>query len=407
MILLGQYTTKEREEALEDAERRLDLKGHMPIVELPVKSVKTMPVLFQPREFIGGDKENNRATLDPDHVKSLKRAVEIHGDIEPPMVIKLKGTGFVIGDGHHTIEAYKAAKKTTIKCAWFNGTVREAMDYSMRRNGKDKLSLRQAERQQEGWKRTLLGGYTAPQIAKICGIGERQVRNMRQVIRAAEDDKRGHTFRERLKEFTKDCELDATPLDRLKTVSWQVAQAIRRNASPEEATAEEKAAALAVALRNKMERRLANEPHVTALALRIYDKNLPTRLMAEFAAMDMTADTASIEEARAAYEKRNKAASERGRRAARTRARQKAEGDVARAANAKLYAKEPEERRAAEERFKEAQETLKKFKAAQAAAEEQETHEEDTLALEAPQAAPAAKAVQAAAKDTGEAARGP
>jgi hypothetical protein len=53
MILLGQYTTAQREEALEDAERRLTTEGHVPTVALPVKSLKTMPVLFQPREFIG------------------------------------------------------------------------------------------------------------------------------------------------------------------------------------------------------------------------------------------------------------------------------------------------------------------------------------------------------------------
>jgi ParB-like chromosome segregation protein Spo0J len=49
--------------------------------------------------------------------------VEIYENIEPPMVIKLKGTGFVIVDGHHTLEAYKDAKRTAIKCEWFPGTV--------------------------------------------------------------------------------------------------------------------------------------------------------------------------------------------------------------------------------------------------------------------------------------------
>src|SRR5262245_29000352 len=119
MILFGQYTTAQREEALADAERRLDLKGYTPTKELSVKQIKTMPMLFQAREFIGVDKENNRATVDEEHVKSLKRATEIYGDIEPPLVIRLKGTGFVIVDGHHTLEAYKKAKRTTIKCVWF------------------------------------------------------------------------------------------------------------------------------------------------------------------------------------------------------------------------------------------------------------------------------------------------
>jgi hypothetical protein len=96
MILFGQYTAKERKEALIDAESRLDLKGHTPMVELQVKQLKTMPVLFQPRERL------DQRTTDEEHVKSLKRAVDIYGGIEAPMVIKLKGTGFVIGDGHST-----------------------------------------------------------------------------------------------------------------------------------------------------------------------------------------------------------------------------------------------------------------------------------------------------------------
>jgi ParB-like chromosome segregation protein Spo0J len=210
-----------------------------------------MPVLFQPREFIGVDTKNNRATVDEEHVKSLKRAVEIYGEIEPPLVIKLKGpgtpTGFVIVDGHHTLEAYRLAKKTAIKCVWFPGTVREALDESMRRNGKDKKALRQAERQQEGWKRVLMGGWTAKQIEQVCGVSVRQVKNMRQVVRVAEErSRRGKAFRERLKEHTKynGLGLDATPLEMLKSISWQVAKAIRRNASPEEETTEEKAAAL-------------------------------------------------------------------------------------------------------------------------------------------------------------------
>jgi hypothetical protein len=60
--LFGQYTTAQSEEALDDAERGLDTEGHTPTVELQVRNVKTMPALFQPREFIGADGKNNRAT---------------------------------------------------------------------------------------------------------------------------------------------------------------------------------------------------------------------------------------------------------------------------------------------------------------------------------------------------------
>jgi hypothetical protein len=104
------------------------------------------------------------------------------------------------------------------------------MDQSMIRNGKDKKAVRQVERMQEAWKRVLLGGWTAPQIEQICGVSERQVRNMRQVVRVAEEiSRRRHAFRERLKEFTGLCAVETPPPERLKTISWQVAKAIRRN----------------------------------------------------------------------------------------------------------------------------------------------------------------------------------
>src|SRR5262249_27994579 len=125
------------------------------------------------------------------------------------------------------------------------------------------------------------------------------------------------------------------------------------------------------------------EPVVTALALKLYNEKLPGRLMPHLAAIAATMDTASLEEARAELQKRNKAASARARQAARTRAKREAEGKVARAANARMYAKKPEERQAAEERLKEAQETLRVLKEAHAAAEEQEAQAETQEALRA------------------------
>jgi hypothetical protein len=195
MILFGQYTAAEQETALEDAARRLDTEDHTPTVELSVKQIKLMPVLFQPRERL--DMRN----VDAGHVKSLKRAVKVYGDIAPPTVIRLKGTGFVVVDGHHTLEAYREAKRTTIKCEWFPGTVREAYDQSMLRNSRDKLPVTQADRMQAAWRRVLIGGWTAEQIKAVCGASLRQVGHMRQLIRVAEEtSKRGAAFRARLRE---------------------------------------------------------------------------------------------------------------------------------------------------------------------------------------------------------------
>jgi hypothetical protein len=372
MILLGQYTAAERKKALEDAERRIDLEDHKPTVELRVKQIKTMPALFQPRERLDG------GITDTWHVKSLKRAVQIYEDIEPPLVIRLKGTGFVIVDGHHTVEAYKDAKRTTVKCEWFPGTVKAAMDQSMLRNGRDKLAVKQADRAQEAWKRVLIGGWTATQIKVVCGIHERTVKRMRQVIKVAEENsKRGAAFRTRLREYVVKGnrapveygeEVDAKDTkarEWLEVISWQVAMALRKGEGPEEKLIEERAAALARALVNKMERKLSREPRVTALALRLYDKDLPKSLMAEWAAMD-TVGPEALNAARAAWVKLNEEASDRGKRAARTRARREAEAEVAKAANAKMYAKEPEARQEAEVRYGAALDKLNALKEAHA-----------------------------------------
>jgi ParB-like nuclease domain len=364
MLTFGQYTAAQRKEALEDAERRVDTKRHSPAIELQVKQIKTMPVVFQPRE-LGHTPSGDSKTVDEWHVKSLTRMAIIRGELDPPLVIKLNGKGFVVVDGHHTLAAYKKAKKDTIKCEWFPGSVREAMDQSMIRNGKDKKALTQVDRQQEGWKRALLGGYTAKQIKDICGISVRQVRYMNAVIERAKERR---AFQERLVEATKHTPgmtAEAEPIERLQNLSWQVANALARNVDPKPRTDAERAATLTRALVSKMERKLSEEPHITALALRQYDKDLPKKLMAEWTAMD-TVDPAVLEEVRAEWVKRAAAAKERGQRAAHTKARQRADKVVAEAANAALYARTPEERQAAQERLREAQAALKRFESPKA-----------------------------------------
>jgi hypothetical protein len=213
---------------------------------------------------------------------------------------------------------------------------------------------------------------------------------MRKLVRRAEEKSAyGRAFRERLKENTKYAGLgrEATTIERLKVISWHVAKALRKGTALEEDTVEERAAGLAMALRNKMERKLSRDPVVTALALKIYHEELPGLLMTQWTAMGM-AGTASLEEARAAFERRNKAASERGKQAARTRALRDAEAKVARAAtalmpSAETAAMKPEERQRAQARLKEAQEALRRLKETHAAAEEQEAREETREALRA------------------------
>jgi ParB-like chromosome segregation protein Spo0J len=292
MMRFGTYTTLQREEALADAERKLDRQGHSPIAKVPVNKLKIMPKLFQPREF----SPDTRKTTNSEHVKSLTRAVELFGELDPPLVIRLKHKGFVIVDGHHTLEAYQKAGKTEITCEWFSGTVREAMDQSMLRNVKDKLSVPQDDKMQEGWKRVLMDGYSIEHIKTVCGISPRQVSYMRLVKRAAlAKTQEGEQFRERLREGTKHYlavpnlrdELDVVDhersaedaLWRLKQLSWLRARLIYKGVPEKTATEEEEAVLLERALNSKMADWLKRKPRVTALALKLHDRRLPEQLM--------------------------------------------------------------------------------------------------------------------------------
>ena len=117
-------TTHEVEERLADAESKLVRKDHTPTVMLRPNDVKTIPELFQARAFGYNGRNTDRI-----HVQSLARAIGIYRKIDEPMlVIKLRRTGFVIVDGHHSLEAYKEAGKgdELIECEWFPGTASEA-----------------------------------------------------------------------------------------------------------------------------------------------------------------------------------------------------------------------------------------------------------------------------------------
>jgi len=306
MMRLGKYTTLQREAALADAEQRLDHEGHSRTVKVTVNKLKEMPELFQPREFSG----EKHTTVNSDHVKSLAQAIGIYGSIDPPLVVKLKHKGWIIVDGHHTLAAYKkkGMGDEQITCEWFPGTVREAMDESMLRNVKDKLSVPRDDKMQEGWKRVLMGGYTAEHIKAICGISVRQVRYMNGVKRVAlEKTKEGEQFRERLRETTKYWlavpnlrdELDVVNYERsaedaawrLKQLSWLRARAIYKGMTVKEITEEEEAVMLERALNSKLEDRLKRNPRVTALALRLHDRMLPEQLMDAWSELESKPET--------------------------------------------------------------------------------------------------------------------
>jgi hypothetical protein len=111
-------TAEQRAAALATADPLLNQKGYKPTVMLQPNKIKTMPELFQPRSPTYGGKRT-----DERHVKKLKQALDIYGEIDRMTVIKLTRKGFVVVDGHHSLEAYKLAGKGNqqVECDWFPG----------------------------------------------------------------------------------------------------------------------------------------------------------------------------------------------------------------------------------------------------------------------------------------------
>jgi adenylate kinase family enzyme len=107
--------------------------------------------------------------------------------VDPVLVIRIKRTGWVVVDGHHSIAAYKKLGRgeQEVTCDWFQGTVREALDESLARNIKIKLNLPKHDKHEEAWKRTLLNHGSKSDVVKKCVVSDGAVATMRRVKRTA------------------------------------------------------------------------------------------------------------------------------------------------------------------------------------------------------------------------------
>lgn len=263
---IAAYNAKNLDEALRTAERQHTTterpKGAAASVNLTPSEIEVRPELFQPREFSFGLRATN-----PDHVKKLTRAISIQGELDPILVIKL-GKKWVCVDGHHRLAAYKAEKWTKrIKCEWFGGSVRGAVDESVIRNAKDRLNVPHADRLEAAWKRVLLGWGSKAEIVQLCCVGEGTVAQMRRVKeRGREQSKRGDALRSNLG-FS------------LNETSWSQAKLAYLGVEPKEIDDELRAVRLSKRMRARLTNLLSRDPKVTARALALYDPELPKGIM--------------------------------------------------------------------------------------------------------------------------------
>ena len=160
-------------------------------------------------------------------------------------------------DGHHRIAAYRLrGHKKPIKCEWFAGTPREAVDECMRRNSRDHLPISLADRSEEAWRRVLLDQGSKKKISGACGISSGTVANMRRAKRLYETDP---GFAARV----------GRPL--LET-SWGLILLAHGNVREQEFDLDERADMLARTIGSRLSNLLVKDPVVTAYALARYDK---------------------------------------------------------------------------------------------------------------------------------------
>src|SRR5262249_36340368 len=138
-------------------------------------------------------------------------------------------------------------------------------DESVRRNDVTKLEMSTGDRYEAAWQRVVLGIGSKSAIVRLTGVSDGLVADMRRVAKAHKGDNAfGRAFRAKLRT--------------LEDATWWLARSTYRNETQEQWDVREQAALLARSMRNRLEGRLSENKVVTAMALAIYDPELPKPL---------------------------------------------------------------------------------------------------------------------------------
>ncbi len=286
----GGYTAAQREQALKDAEEHLVRPGPEDVRELLLRpdEITTHIVLFQPRAFLSA-RVGGKEGLNADWVKRLKGRIGSHGELDPVTVIQFKvfdwsgddgkweRPQWVLVDGHHRHAAYQELGwKEPLRCIWFAGSAREAMDAAGQSSTELKLEASREDREEEVWKRVLIGGWAREELRKLFHVSPNLITHMRRVIRWYNNKRVRSTARREFRKQYPD----------LKDASWYEARLAFLGATPKERSDEQQMQALARRLRERFApssvHSLSRDPKITAGALQRYDRKLPEALTEEW-----------------------------------------------------------------------------------------------------------------------------
>jgi hypothetical protein len=246
--------------------------------------------------------------VDTKYVNELKTRIERKGDMDPVLIVKLVATTinpptrgrtdqykewtvvdgmprlteWIVVDGHHRLAAYRKLKRTDpIKCEWFAGSVREAMDESLRRNEKIHLRIDQGDKAEAAWTRTLLDWNgedwrrSKKDVVELTGCGEGSVAHMRRVMK-------WHYRHVTGQEQTPMGEKLEIALGRdLREHSWNKVKEAALGLTPQQQDENKAAANLSRNLTTRMTDTLSRDPEVTAHALWLYNRDMCQTLVEE------------------------------------------------------------------------------------------------------------------------------
>jgi hypothetical protein len=222
------------------------------VSKLRLRDVLSAPSLFQLRS-------NNQAASES-HVWELIKHLERYPE-QPfsPLVVYWVGDGWCVIDGHHRLEAYRAAGfKQPIPVTVFTGTLDAASLFAGSSNAKDKLLMSRREKSDAAWSLVISTDNSKAAIAKALCVSERSVGYMRAVMKSLSE---------------------SHPEKALDELSWLDAMQIHQGKDIDKHTGsedwvEKNAQELANRLCKQFGKRLSHNFEVTMRALEIYDCRL-------------------------------------------------------------------------------------------------------------------------------------
>jgi ParB-like chromosome segregation protein Spo0J len=229
---------------------------------LTLKEINLADKVFQWRNL------NENIAASTDHLRELVRILKATKKPLDPIVVTPIGNRFFLLEGHHRLEAYRAAGwRKVIPVRYFSGTVREAQDEALIQNIKNKLQMSRAEKFDAAFRLIRQHTKTYEQIHDATTVSLRTINTMAEVLRECPDAAQEASWRRALWAYKKRMRVDDS--ENVGGDDWR----------------EKKAQKLAKQLVKNVGTGFVRDADVTARALEIIDGSLPSRLISQWPEM--------------------------------------------------------------------------------------------------------------------------